>query len=108
MRGKQQKTQYSQICLAFAEESRGETPDADSQGTEPLMAERTPESPAGKERLMEEVCERKNLEIAWRHVRKNKGSPGVDGMTIEETLDYLKEHWVTIREQLLEGAYSPQ
>jgi RNA-directed DNA polymerase len=57
---------------------------------------------------MEEVCDRKNLEIAWRHVRKNKGSPGVDGMTIAETWDYLKEHWSTIREQLLEGTYRPQ
>jgi len=57
---------------------------------------------------MEEVCDRKNLEIAWRHVRKNKGGPGVDGMTIDETWDYLKEHWSTIREQLLEGTYSPQ
>lgn len=108
MRGKQQKTQYTQMCLAFAEESRGEPPGTDGQGTEPLMAKRTPESPAGKERLMEEVCERKNLEIAWKHVRKNKGSPGVDGMTIDETLDYLKEHWSTIREELLEGTYSPQ
>ena len=108
MRGKQQKTQYTQKCLAFVEESWGEAPGADGQGTEPLMARRITESPAGKERLMEEVCERKNLEIAWRHVRKNKGSPGVDGMTIEETRDYLKEHWSTIREQLLEGTYSPQ
>jgi RNA-directed DNA polymerase len=94
--------------LAFAEESRSEAPGADGQGTEPLMANRTTESPAGKERLMEEVCERKNIEIAWRHVRKNKGGPGVDGMTIDEARDYLKEHWSTIREQLLEGTYSPQ
>jgi RNA-directed DNA polymerase len=94
--------------LAFAEESRGGALGANGQGTEPLMAERPPESPAGKERLMEEVCERKNLEIAWRHVRKNRGSPGVDGMTIDETSNYLKEHWVTIREQLLEGTYRPQ
>ena len=108
MSGKRQKTQYTQLRLAFAEESRGEPSGTDGQGTEPLMAKRTPESPAGKERLMEEVCERKNLEIAWKHVRKNKGSPGVDGMTIDETLDYLKEHWSTIREQLLEGTYSPQ
>ena len=94
--------------LAFAEESRSEALGADGQGTEPLMANRTTESPAGKERLMEEVCERKNIEIAWRHVRKNKGGPGVDGMTIDEARDYLKEHWSTIREQLLEGTYSPQ
>jgi RNA-directed DNA polymerase len=108
MSGKRQKTQYTQMRLAFAEESRSEALGADGQGTEPLMANRTTESPAGKERLMEEVCERKNIEIAWRHVRKNKGGPGVDGMTIDEARDYLKEHWSTIREQLLEGTYSPQ
>ena len=102
MRGKRQKIRYTQLRLALGEESRGEALGADSQGTEPLTAKRGPESPAGKERLMEEVCDRKNLEIAWRHVRKNKGGPGVDGMTIDETWDYLKEHWSTLREQLLE------
>ena len=108
MSGKRQKIQCTQMRLAFAEESRGEVLGANGQGIEPLTAERTPESPAGKERLMEEVCDRKNLEIAWRHVRKNKGSPGVDGMTIDETREYLKEHWSTIREQLLAGTYNPQ
>ena len=108
MSGKRQKTQYTQLRLAFAEESRGEALGAEGRGTEPLKAKRKPESPAGKERLMEEVCERKNLEIAWRHVRRNRGSPGVDGMSIDETRNYLKEHWPTIRDQLLEGTYSPQ
>jgi len=108
MSGKRQKIQDTQMRLAFAEESRGEALGADGQGTEPRMVKRNPESPAGKERLMEEVCDRKNFEIAWKHVRRNKGSPGVDGMTIEETGDYLKEHWPTIREQLLGGTYSPK
>lgn len=108
MRGKQQKTQNTQMSLALAEVGRSEALGTDGQGTEPLMAKRTTESPAGKERLMEEVCERKNLEIAWKHVRKNKGGPGVDGMNIDETRDYLKEHWTTIREQLLKGTYRPQ
>jgi RNA-directed DNA polymerase len=108
MSRKWQKIQDTQMRLAFAEESRGEALCADGQGAEPRMAKRNPESPAGKEPLMEEVCNRKNFEIAWKHVRRNKGSPCVDGMTIEETRDYLKKHWPTIREQLLEGAYSPQ
>ncbi len=108
MSGKRQKTQYTQLRLAFAMESRGETLDAVRQGTEPLTAKRTPESPAEEERLMEEVCDRKNLEIAWKRVRGNKGSPGVDGLTIDETMDYLREHWPTIREQLLDGTYAPQ
>jgi len=75
MSGQRQKTQYTQLRLAFAEESQGETPGTNGQGTEPLTAKRNSESPAGKERLMEEVCDRKNLEIAWRHVRKKQRWP---------------------------------
>ena len=89
-------------------EGRGEASDADRQGTEPLVAKRTPESPALEERLMEEMCERENLERAWKRVRENKGSPGVDGMTIDDSVAYLREHWPTIREQLLAGTYQPQ
>ncbi len=57
---------------------------------------------------MEEVCERDNLLQAWKQVRGNKGSPGVDGKTIDETWDDLREHWPVIREQLLQGTYQPQ
>jgi RNA-directed DNA polymerase len=42
---------------------------------------------------MEEVCDRAILVRAWKRVRQNKGSPGVDGMTIGEARDYLREHW---------------
>jgi RNA-directed DNA polymerase len=108
MSGKRQKTQFTQLRLAFAVDGRGEALDANRQGTEPLAAKRTPESPAEEERLMEEVCDRKNLEIAWKRVRENKGSPGVDGLTIGATLDYLREHWPALREQLLNGTYQPQ
>jgi RNA-directed DNA polymerase len=108
MRGMRQKIQYEQLLLAFASDDRGATPGADSKGTEPLVAKRTPESPAEEERLMEEMCDRENLEIAWKRVRENKGSPGVDGLTIDDTVDYLREHWPTIRDQLLGGTYQPQ
>jgi RNA-directed DNA polymerase len=60
------------------------------------------------ERLMEEVVERENLKEALKRVRANKGSPGVDGMTVHALPDYLKEHWPAIREQLLSGTYKPQ
>jgi RNA-directed DNA polymerase len=110
MSGTRQKTQNKQLFQAFAEEGRGEPLDAEYKGTEPLVAKSAPESSAVEERLrlMEEVCNRKNLEIAWKRVRGNKGSPGIDGMTIDAARGYLREHWPTLRSQLLEGIYQPQ
>ncbi len=58
--------------------------------------------------LMETICERNNLKAALQRVRRNKGSPGVDGMTVDELLDYLKVHWLAIKARLLEGRYRPQ
>ena len=57
---------------------------------------------------MEEVCERENLKEALRRVKANKGSAGVDGMTVGGITDYLKQHWPAIREQLLNGTYEPR
>ena len=57
---------------------------------------------------MEEVCERENLKEALRRVKANKGSAGVDGMTVGGISDYLKQHWPAIREQLLNGTYEPK
>ena len=102
------KIQYQQLPLAFMTEGRGETPDAGREGTESSTAKREPENPATVESLMEEVFERENLEQAWHRVRSNQGSAGVDGRTIDETRDYLREHGPTIREQLLNGTYRPQ
>jgi RNA-directed DNA polymerase len=57
---------------------------------------------------MEEVCGRKNCQQALARVKRNKGSAGIDGMTVEQLPAYLKQHWPTIREQLLRGTYKPQ
>jgi len=57
---------------------------------------------------MEEVVEGENLKRAWKRVKANQGSPGVDGMTVFALKDYLDEHWPAIREQLLMGKYQPQ
>jgi len=72
------------------------------------MAGRRTESPAISEQLMEEVIERENLREALRRVKANKGSPGVDGMRVDELAGYLKEHWPAIRDKLLSGTYRPQ
>jgi len=57
---------------------------------------------------MEEVCDRENLKEALRRVKANKGSAGIDGITVAGLSDYLKRHWLIIREQLLNGTYQPQ
>jgi RNA-directed DNA polymerase len=106
MDGKRQKTQ--QKNLAFAPESRGEAPRAGDGGTEPATAKRDTQSPAATGRLMEAVCDKANLTKALKRVKANKGSAGVDGMTVEELPGHLAGHWPEMREQLLEGTYRPQ
>jgi len=56
---------------------------------------------------MEKVVSRRNLQAALKRVRKNKGSPGIDGMTVDELSDHLRENWPRLREQLLTGTYRP-
>src|SRR6476619_4683605 len=58
--------------------------------------------------LMEKCVERNNMLRAWKRVKKNAGSPGIDEMTIEDAGKYLKTHWMLIREELLKGTYHPK
>lgn len=101
------KRQNNQKFLAFPEESRDEVPRASREGSESFTAKRDTERPAVFEKLMEEICERRNLEEALKRVRSNKGAPGLDGLTVDDLVDLLKQHWPTIREQLLSGTYVP-
>ena len=105
MSGKRQNIQYS---LVSESQERGEAPVGGYPSAEPLVAKPAPESPATMEHLMEEVCDRENLQSAWKRVQRNQGSPGVDGMTIEDATGYLREHWPSIRSQLLDGTYQPK
>lgn len=100
--------QNHQLVLAFAEESRSEAPRESVEGTESPAAKRRAESPASIELLMEAVCERNNCKQALARVKANKGSAGIDGMTVEQLPAYLTQHWPTIREQLLSGTYRAQ
>src|ERR1700724_1972046 len=104
---KDDKQQNIQIELDFSTALTGEAREAGREETESSGATSGPESPASTNRLMEEVCERENLKAALRQVKANKGSPGVDGMTVGGIKDYLKEHWPAIRKQLLNGTYEP-
>ena len=102
------KRQKNQLVLAFMEEDRGEAPKGLAEGTESSAGKRGMESPAIAEQLMEEVCGRENCKQALKRVKANKGSAGVDGMTVQQLPEYLKQHWPAIREQLLSGTYKPQ
>jgi len=102
------KRQNNQLGLAFQEEDRGEASKCLPEGTESSAGKRGTESPAIAEQLMEEVCGRENCKQAWKRVKANKGSAGVDGMTVQQMPEYLKQHWPAIREQLWSGTYQPQ
>ena len=108
MSGRRQKTRPEQGVLAFPMEGGSDAPKAIVKGTETLVAKRENESLAGTERLMEEVCELENCKQALQRVKANKGSPGVDGMTVNELPEYLRQHGLTIGEQLRNGTYQPR
>jgi RNA-directed DNA polymerase len=58
--------------------------------------------------LMEQVCDPQNLVRAYRRVRSNKGKPGVDGMTVHELADWLRNNHAALKTSLLDGTYQPQ
>jgi group II intron reverse transcriptase/maturase len=86
-------------------ENRGEAPTGKRSEEEPTAAHENERS--GASGLMEKVCERPNLLAALKRVRRNKGSPGIDGMTVDELSAHLREHWPRLREQVLAGTYQP-
>src|SRR5262244_3736549 len=102
------KQQNIQMELDFSLALTGEARDAGREETESPGAMNGSESPTSTNRLMEAVCERENLKAALKQVKANKGSPGVDGMSVVGLKDYLKQHWSAIREQLLNGTYEPK
>jgi len=74
----------------------------------PSEEETTAERPSEDEGLMERVVERDNLFRALKQVQSNGGSPGIDGMTVEELAPHLKEHWPRLKQALMAGTYQPQ
>ncbi len=103
------RRQNIQLELALESAAKGDARSADAQGTEARTARAEPERPAaGQQPSMEAVVEPGNLKKALARVRRNKGAPGVDGMTVDELGDHLKAHWPEIRSRLLAGSYTPQ
>ena len=88
------KRQNIQLELALEPEAKGEARSAGGRGTEARTACAEPERPAaGRGPSMEAVVEPGNLRKALARVRRNKGAPGIDGMTVEELGAWLKDHW---------------
>ena len=96
-----QKTAQAELPL----EVRGEAPHGQRSGEAQTATNGNGSS--GTAALMERVVDSRNVKAAVKRVRQNKGSPGADGMTVDELPKYLAENWVRIREQLLEGSYQP-
>lgn len=96
-----QKTMQMELAL----EDRGEAPNVRRSGEARPAAQGDERS--GSDGLMERVVERGNLVAALARVRKNKGSPGIDGMGVDQLVPFLRENWERIRVELLGGNYRP-
>ena len=92
--------------MELALESRGEAPSGKRSG-EAGRAAQGKERSGSDDSLMERVVARENALAAFQRVRRNKGGPGIDGMSVEALEPYLRAHWPAIREQLLAGRYQP-
>lgn len=96
-----QKSRQLELPLEWSSEARPE------QRSEEAPTATQGNARSGTSGLLELALTRENLQAALKRVRKNKGSPGIDGMTVEELPDYLRAHWSELREHLLAGAYRP-
>lgn len=95
----QKSVQAEQVGIAKGEVLRDPISD---ETCDPIYA--TQDTGSG---LLLKVLTRENLFKALKRVKANKGAPGIDGMDIEQTVDYLKLHWVAIRNKILAGTYRP-
>ena len=103
---KDDKQQNIQKQLDFSDAPTGEARKAGREETESSRTRSEFENPASTDRMMEAICEWGNLKEAMWRVKANKGSAGIDGMTVDELPDYPQ--LLVIREQLLSGVYEPQ
>jgi RNA-directed DNA polymerase len=60
------------------------------------------------DRLMERICEKENLNRAYKKVKANRGAPGIDGMRVDEMYGWIKEHKEELVTRLMDGSYEPQ
>ena len=77
-------------------------------GDETGAGTRRADAPVEGEDRLARVLDPENLRRALRQVRRNKGAPGIDGMSVDQLGPHLKTHWPTIRASLVDGTYTPQ
>ncbi len=75
------------------------------RSAEPSPAQDTGKSDVGAQEVWEAVFARENMQTALKRVESNKGAAGVDGMEVKDLRDYLKAHWLEVREALESGKY---
>ena len=97
-----------QLELDLPRPGLGEALRLDAQEVEGIMAAAEPKSPASTEHVMEAIGDPENIKAALDAVVRNKGAPGIDGITVKQLPDILKARWPGIEEQLLQGRYQPQ
>ena len=93
-----------QFTLDLPMPGRGEAPRPLAREVEVATATSEPESPAPTVNLMEAICDPENIEAALRAVVRNKGAPGVDGITVRQLPGVLKAHWPEIETSCSRGA----
>ena len=97
-----------QLELDLPMPARGESLRRDAQEVEAIVAMAESESPASTAHFMEAICDPDNIKAALDAVERNKGAPGIDGITVKQLPDILKARWPEIEDQLLQGRYQPQ
>src|SRR3954471_16673301 len=97
-----------QLTLDLPMSGRGEAPRPVAPEVEVATAAPEPESPARVADLMEAICDPDSIEAALRAVVRNKGAPGVDGITVRQLPDVLQARRPEIERQLRQGRYQPQ
>jgi len=100
--------QKIQLELALEAAGKGEARTPVLEGREARAAAPITENPAAIGPSMEAIVERDNVRKALAQVRRNKGAPGADDMSVDDLGVHLKDHWLEIKAQLLAGSYRPQ
>jgi group II intron reverse transcriptase/maturase len=83
----------------------GEAGRGDGSGEARLAGQARGDS--GRANLLLQALTRENLVVAWKRVKANAGSAGVDGLSVQQTAEHLSVHWPRVRQQLLDGSYRP-